>query len=248
MRASSSTEGKEPERAADENAKTWWQAGSSACGQWLSMDLGKVRDVHAVQINFADDDSDLLNVSIPGKLRGDRFIDPGENLKTRWILEASCDGEHYTVIADRKDAKTNLPHDFFVFEDGILLRFLKLTIFEVPYGVRPCISGLRVFGLGKEDKPGVPEYSVKRASDYAMDVTIRAQKNVTGYSILWGFAPDRLYHSWMVMGDMNITPDGKEIVKTIGMLTKGEAAYVRVDAFNEGGITEGSTVICVGAG
>lgn len=238
MRASSSTEGKGPERAADENAKTWWQAGSNTPGQWLRMDLGKIQTVNAVQINFADDDSDLLCIPTPGKLLGDRFIDPGEELRTRWILEASSDGEHYEVIADRKNAGTNLPHDFFVYEAGISLRFLKLTILEVPYGVRPCISGLRIFGRGKGDRPKAPVFSAERTSDYSMDVIIRAQSNTTGCNILWGMAPDRLYHSWTVMADT-----GTEIRKTIGMLTKGEPVYIRVDAFNECGITEGDSVI-----
>ncbi|MGI5990583.1 MAG: family 43 glycosylhydrolase [Lachnospiraceae bacterium] len=248
MSASSSSEGKGPERAADENAKTWWQAGSGEPGQWLLMDLGEVQDVHAVQINFADDDSDLLNVSIPGALQGvqgERFIDPGENLKTRWILEASSDGKHYAVIADRKNANTNLPHDFFVYEDGISARFLKLTIFEVPYGVRPCISGLRVFGKGRGEKPKAPEFSAVRTSDFAMNVRIQVQPDTTGYNVLWGFAPDRLYHSWTLMGDTNLTPDGKEITKTIGMLTKGESVYVRVDAFNKNGITGGRTCVFI---
>lgn len=245
MDASSSSKGKGPERAADENARTWWQADSSAPGQWLSMDLGTLQEVHAVQINFADDDSDLQKIPVPGKIQGERYIDPGEHLRTRWVLEASEDGKAWTVLADKKDAKTNLPHDFLVFEDGIRIRFLKLTIFEVPYGVRPCISGLRVFGLGGGEKPKAPEYSAVRTSDFSMEVRIGVQEHTTGYNILWGFAPDKLYHSWTVMDGTNLSPDGKEIRRTIGMLTRGEPVYVRVDAFNESGITEDASVLFV---
>lgn len=52
-----------------------------------------------------------------------------------------------------------------------------------------------------------------------------------GVNILWGNAPDKLYHSWMVMGQC------KEF--KIGALQKGKAYYVRVDSFNKAGITHG---------
>lgn len=51
-----------------------------------------------------------------------------------------------------------------------------------------------------------------------------------GYNILWGHAPDKLYHSYMIFGT----------TQRIGALVKGQEYYVRVDAFNENGITEGS--------
>lgn len=55
-------------------------------------------------------------------------------------------------------------------------------------------------------------------------------KSVTLPHDLWGCAPDKLYHSYMVL-DANR--------KNIGALMKGEHVWVRVDTFNETGITEG---------
>ena len=57
--------------------------------------------------------------------------------------------------------------------------------------------------------------------------------SATGYNVLWGYAPDKLYHSYMVYG--------KSEVK-IGALRKGQPLYLRVDAFNENGITEGEII------
>jgi len=57
--------------------------------------------------------------------------------------------------------------------------------------------------------------------------------SVVGYNILWGHAPDKLYHSYMVFGATS---------KRIGALVKGHPVYVRVDAFNEVGITEGEVL------
>ena len=47
------------------------------------MDLGEVKDVRAVQINFADD---KIDVPLPGERQGERYIDPSQH-KTRWLLE-----------------------------------------------------------------------------------------------------------------------------------------------------------------
>ena len=54
-----------------------------------------------------------------------------------------------------------------------------------------------------------------------------------GHNILWGHAPDKLYHSYMVLGANE---------KNIGALMKSEPVYVRVDAFNENGVTEGEVL------
>lgn len=131
--ASSYTEGKEPQHATEENVQTWWQAGANTSGEWLSVDLGQVYDVRAVQINFADDEPDI---PCPGKIRGTtqaRYIEEND-YTTRWKLEGSTDGERYFVIEDKSEAKTDLPHDLVVRKEGIQVRYVRLTIVAVPYG------------------------------------------------------------------------------------------------------------------
>ena len=66
-----------------------------------------------------------------------------------------------------------------------------------------------------------------------MTVSIEAQDNALGYNILFGNSPDKLYHSYMTFkaGDQRI-----------GALIKGRNYFVRVDAFNESGITEGNCI------
>ncbi|WP_238902905.1 family 43 glycosylhydrolase [Clostridium sp. YIM B02506] len=231
MTASSNEEGKEPEKAADENVQSWWRAASSKQGEWLQMDLGKEYDVRAIQINFADD---KIEIPVPGEVRGTtqaRYIDEANHV-TRWILEGSLDGKEYFTVEDKSQVNTNLPHDLVVNENGWKARFLKLTIFEIPYNQKACISGLRVFGIGYDEKPTVPEFSAIRVSDIDMDVTIK-ENGAAGYNILWGHAPDKLYHNYMVFGTE----------KRVGALVKDEKYYVRVDAFNESGITEGKTIL-----
>lgn len=230
MTASSFEKGHEPENAADENVQTWWRAGDNTPEQWLMLDLEKNYEVHAVQINFADD---KIEIPVPGEIRRTaqpRYIEEKE-LVTRWKLEGSENGEDWFILEDKSDVTTDLTHDFLVWEKGKKIRFLKLTVLEVPYGQKPCISGLRVWGIGKETPAVAPKFRAERVSDIDMEVDIEDSK-ATGYNILWGTTPDKLYHSYLLYGTK----------KRIGALVQGEEYYIRVDAFNESGITHGEVV------
>lgn len=230
--ASSQAEGHEACRATEENVQTWWRAESNRRDEWLTVDLGRLFDVHAVQINFADDQ---IDIPCPGEIRSGsqaRYIEEND-LYTRWKLEASCDGENWFVIEDKSMAETDLSHDLVVREEGFTARWLRLSDMEVPYGQAPCVSGLRVFGIGSGDKPAKPDFTAIRTGELDMEVKIMPQSDAVGYNILFGSSPDKLYHSYMVF------TSGK---KRIGALIAGRNYCVRVDAFNECGITRGKTI------
>ena len=230
--ASSFTEGHEPEKATEENVQTWWRASTTDRTEWLQIDLGWDFDVHAIQINFADD---KIDIPCPGQIVGGsqaRYIEE-RDLTTQWKLTGSIDGKDWFVIEDKSHAQTDLSHDLILREEGIRVRFLRLSDMAVPYGQQPCISGLRVFGLGQGEKPAAPVFTVRRENDLDMTVSVQSQENTLGYNILFGSSPDKLYHSYMTFkaGDQRI-----------GALIKGRDYFVRVDAFNENGITEGTCV------
>ena len=230
--ASSFVDGHEPGRATEENVRSWWRAASENRSEWLQIDLGQVFDVHAIQINFADDH---IDIPCPGRIVGGsqaRYIEE-RDLTTQWKLTGSIDGKNWFVIEDKSDATTDLSHDFILREEGFRARFLRLTDMAVPYGQRPCVSGLRVFGLGQGEKPAVPSFTARRDSDLDMTVSIEAQENTLGYNILFGNSPEKLYHSYMTFREGN---------QRVGALIKGRNYFVRVDAFNENGITEGACV------
>ena len=221
--------------AVDENVQTWWRAAVNAPGEWLTVDLGEVMDVRAVQINFADDLK--TDIPCPRELTPGpdmpRYIDLTEH-HTRWLLEASQDKSHWEVLSDKRKAETDLPHDLVVMEGGIRARYIRLTVTEVPFHVPPCVSGLRVFGKGNGQKPAQASFSARRTGD--LDFIIFAEApDALGFCILWGSDENHLYHSWLVMGS-----SVKD--KRIGALVKGQEYTVRVDAFNENGITEGKVM------
>ena len=230
--ASSSVPNHEPEKALEENVKTWWRSASNSRDEWLCLDLGMSFEIHAVQVNFADD---RLDISCPGEIRPGsqaRYIEETD-LLTQWKLEGSVDGERWFVIEDKSEVQTDLSHDLVTREDGFVARYIRLSSMAVPYGQNFAVSGLRVFGLGKGESPEVPRFNAKRNNDLDMLVQIEQQESTLGYNILFGSSPEKLYHSDMVFASGEYR---------IGALIQGREYYVRVDAFNENGITEG---ICV---
>lgn len=212
--------------ATDENIRTWWSAATNAPGQWIEIDLQKPCDVRAVQINFADEGLLAADQTLT-----ERMIDTRAQA-TRWLLEGSLDGKAYFVIEDKRDADTDLPHDLIVREEGLPCRFLRLTVDQLPYRQVARVSGLRVFGLCKGEFPQKAVAEAKRLGDLDMLISWRAE-NAVGVNILWGCAPDKLYHSYLVYGKPH---------QRIGALCRGEGVYLRVDAFNECGITKGDVL------
>ena len=222
----------EPEKATEENVQTWWRAASNSRDEWLCVDLGKIFDIHAVQVNFADD---KLDIRCPGEIRPGsqaRYIEE-QDYATQWKLEGSSDGERWFMIEDKSDAQTDLSHDLIVREHGFAARYLRLSDMAVPYGQNPCVSGLRVFGLGDGEKPAAPAFTAARTGDLDMTVMISEKPDALGFNILFGASPEKLYHSYMVFAAGS---------HRIGALIKRREYYVRVDAFNEKGFTEGACI------
>ena len=84
--ASSHTPGHEPEKAIEENVRTWWQAATNDRSEWLTVDLGKAMAVHAVQVNFSDDH---IDIPCPGPIRPGsqaRYIDEDDR-QTRGLFD-----------------------------------------------------------------------------------------------------------------------------------------------------------------
>jgi len=226
--ASSNEEGYGPGNVANEDVRSWWKAKPDDDEAWILMDLGEDFDVRGIQVNFADDN---LDIPVPGEIRGTtqaRYIDE-KVYHTCWLLEGSVDGEEYFVIEDKRKADTDLSHDFITRTDGVIVRYLRLSGIILPYNQTPTVSGLRVFGIGKGKKPIIPQFTAIRDNELDMTVEISEPDTVTGYNILWGRTPDKLYHSFMTF----------ENTQRVGALVSGVDYYVRVDAFNENGITEG---------
>ncbi len=231
-----SSQEKPAENVTDENVRTWWKAAGDDRNPWILLDLKELSAVHAVQINFADDMGIVTKLPEGAKLIGEpgrgRYIED-RAFVTRWLLETSIDGAKWTVLEDKRSCDTDLPHDLIVRPEGIEARYLRLTITETPYHTAACISGLRVFGRGNGSAPAqVTEVSAVRND--ALSMRVAWQGDAVGYEVLWGHTPEKLYHSYRIFDRTSL--DIRALMADVPQY------YVRIDAFNENGITPGQTV------
>ncbi len=223
----------------DENIQTWWKAAKEDTCPWVQVDLGQSCLVNAVQINFADDfglvDRLPQGAQLAGETGGERYIEE-RGFRTRWLLEASEDGGKWFVLEDKREAETDLPHDLVVIQEGVTARYIRLTVTATPYDASACISGLRVFGKGNGSAPAQTARVQALRSEDGLSMEVSWQGDAMGYEVLWGHRPDKLYHSYRVFA--------RTQMEVRALMANMKRYYVRVDAFNENGITEGE-VVCV---
>lgn len=230
----STSSGKNGGCAVDENIRTWWSAEDTDIFPWITVDLKQISLIHAVQINFADEalfpspGPDAVWSQYLGRPR----VIEDRKMYTRWLLEASQDGLCWSVLQDKRACHTDLPHDLWVTEEGVNARYIRLTVTERPYGQAVRISGLRVFGKAF----GVPPKKARilSARRLPLDGFLRweAEEGVHA-CVCWGHDPQKLYHSRMVYGKQDAV---------ITALLADQSAWVRVDCFNEFGVTRGDPV------
>lgn len=217
---SSFQKGFESSSLTDETAKTSWLAESNDDSQWVIIDLENQADMHAIQLNYADHQSDMY-----GRIEG---------LRHRYIIEGSHDGENWFMIIDKSKSFKDTPNDYVELESPISTRYVRYRNIEVPTP-HLAMSEIRIFGIGTGRKPTkVKNLHLDRHTD-RRDISINwsEQNNVQGYNVRWGIAPDKLYSSWMVYGD------NKLLIKS---LNTDQTYYFAIEAFNENGISDKSAV------
>ena len=226
-KAVTASSGANPEKAVNENIRDWWSAETNEPGQWLCVDLGTRADVRAIQVNFADE---ALSPEFPaeeyGSERGDRRIELTPQI-SRYRLEASLDGEAWTVL---ENAARECSNGYYEYPDGLRARYIRVTAGALPYGQVMRISGLRVFGNGSGEKCAQAKAKATRLNDLEALVSWDHIPDAQGCNVRYGVAPDKLYMSWLVYG-------ADEVKLTT--LIAGQKYYAAVDSFNENGITEG---------
>jgi hypothetical protein len=224
IRVSSTLGGFHANLANDENIKTYWSASTGNKGEWIESDLGTISTVKAIQINYADQDAETM-----GKVDG---------LFHQYKLYGSIDGKNWTIIMDKSNNKTDVPHEYLSFDKPIETRFIKLENIHMPSG-KFAISGLRAFGNAKGSVPDtVQHFVVLRGDTERRNSWLKWQVNekAIGYMIYTGIAPDKLYTSMMVLGANEYYFSAME---------KDLPYYFQIEAFNESGIGKRTAVIKV---
>lgn len=214
--------GYEANYAIDENIKTYWSAATGNTGEWISSDLGSISTVHAVQLNYADQDA--------------TFLGKQTNIFHQYKLWFSTDGKKWKLLIDKSRNMTDVPHDYIELPEPVEARFLKLENIHVPTG-KFAISGFRVFGNGHGNKPdSVKNFVVLRTEKDKRSAWLKwtPVDNAYGYNIYVGTSPTQLYNCIMVYGanDYWFKAMDKEL-----------PYYFTIEALNENGVSQKLNVI-----
>lgn len=226
VQVSSTLGGFEANYAVDEEIQTYWSAKTGNKGEWLQTDLGEISTIHAIQVNYADQDAEFL-----GKTLGK---------KHQYVIYGSNDMKNWNVVVDKSKNATDVPHDYIELAKPVKFRYLKMENLHMPTG-KFALSGFRVFGKGAGGRPATPENFValrtapdKEGNRMASWLKWKQSPLADGYNIYFGKDPDKLYGSIMVYGDLQYYFTGMD---------KFDAYYFQIEAFNENGISARSELI-----
>lgn len=232
--SSSCEEGFEASQSVNEHIRTWWAATENDSSPWLQLDLGDIKQIDAIQLNFADHKMPKQDIPEEDKfitLTGGRFTYWNAQV-TKYTLEGSTDGENWSVILDTHNENSDRSHRFITFDESKEYRYLKVSNFVIPFGGIPAISGLRIFGNCTCQLPTqVQEINVTRSED-GLNIYLDWEKidNADGYNVRYGIEKDKLYNSWQVV-------DNNEL--DLSMINKDQSYYIVIDSYNASGVTTG---------
>lgn len=218
--ASSSSEGYPVENASDENIRTWWAAASGGKGEWLCMDLNGKKQIHALQLNFAEHEIDTTDFS-------DDY--------SSYLISVSDDGKQWKTLVDKSKNRRTNPHEYIVLDEPVEASHIRIENIHTPMSGKFAIRDLRVFGKGNGTAPqqvGKPSVVRDREDERFAGVKWNRVEHADGYMVRFGYAPDFLNLTVQVKGNQT---DSLQL----HVLTRGVGYYYRVDAYNENGCTEG---------
>lgn len=217
-------------RVTDEEPRTFWVAARNAPGETLTVDLGAVETLRAVQVDFAD-------------YKSGRFAD-APDIYTEFRLQSSVDGQTWRPLAQTGPDRRDRPNAYFELPAPVRARFVRYVHGHVG-AAHLAISDLRVFGNADGEAPARPLGLLARRDCDARDAEIawRPVPGAVGYNIRWGVRPDRLTLTYQLFADRL---DARRPSHALRALNVGQAYWVAVEAFNETGVSKLSRVVELG--
>lgn len=206
----------------DENMRTYWAAKTGEPGEWIEIDLGAMKHIKAIQLNYYDHKSVQHNRA--------------NDLYYQYRIYSSDNGTDWTLAVDKSDNDKDVPHDYIELGETLDARYLKLENIHVPSG-NFCLSEFRVFGFADGEKPlPVRNFKVVRDKQDKRNAMIswNPSSDAYGYNIYYGIAPEKLYNC--------ITVNGADHYDFRG-LDLGTTYYFAIEALNESGRSALSKVV-----
>lgn len=221
--SSSESPGHAAAQASDENVRTWWAAASGRKNEWMAMDLGENRTIHAVQVNLAEHDP---------KVSAKAPATDGQKI----ILQTSDDGASWKTVWDRSSVEHPSAHPWKVFDPPMVTRHLRV-VNAADSGAGPfALREVRAFGKGTGQAPEpVATLAVHRLAEDERFATFQwtPSPHADGYVLRFGAEPDALHLAIRIRG-------GGTSRFTTHVLNRGARYHFRLDAFNENGVTPGT--------
>jgi xylan 1,4-beta-xylosidase len=225
----------QPHYALDEDIRTWWSAASGGPSEWMSVDMGGPVTVHALQVNFADQDC-----------TGIKGARPPASDAYRWKVEyatqkfmVSNHAAKWIAIPelDRSQNTLDLPHDYVELAAPLKnVGALRITNLHMPCGSKFSLSGLRAFGTASSGEKPAAARNVQASRDNSdqrrVKVSWSAAAGAQFYVVRYGVgALGWLFHNVQVYGNTSVE---------INSLVDGQKYSFLVDSINEIGITLGT--------
>jgi hypothetical protein len=214
----------------DEDPRSFWVAAENRPGETLTLDLGKLDTVRAIQVNYADFESG-------------RFAD-APDIYTEFTLEASADGRQWQEVARTEPPRRDRPNAYFELASPARARFIRYVHGHV--GAKNlAISEIRVFGSADGPAPATPAVVAASRHKDQRDATIRWARvpGALGYNIRFGIRPDRLTLTHQLWADE--LGSGAALSKELRSLNVGVPYWVAVESFNDSGVSNLSRVVQV---
>jgi hypothetical protein len=207
----------------DEKPRSFWVAAQNRPGELLTVDLGRVHHVKAVQVNYADYKSGLYGTD--------------STVVTRFRLSASADGRQWRTIADLSREKRDRPNAYIELSSPMRARFVRYEHIHVG-AANLAISDIRVFGNGEGPRPATPPGLTARRDRDERNATITWQPvaGVVGYNVRWGISLSKLYQTYQRFADQGTTLE-------LRALTVGQPYWVAIESFDENGVSTLSSAV-----
>ena len=196
VEVSSTFEDYSPAKGVDEDFMTCWAAETGDPGEYFCVDLGKVADIRAIQVNF-----DHIGAVMPQRGGFGFGPQPLPEHYQCYTVELSADKVNWVKVVDKPDNKQEFRHAYFQLDTPHQARYIKVTNLGTYDDAKFCIKDLRVFGnpnVGKSVK--VKGVKVVRNPEDLREATLLWDPvpGADGYIIRYGLNKKKLYNSYIV--------------------------------------------------
>ena len=200
VEVSSTFENYIPSKGVDEDFMTCWAAETGDPGEYFCVDLGKVADIRAIQVNF-----DHIGAEQPQRGGFGGFgPQPTPEHYQNYTVEVSVDKNTWILVENKPNNKQEFRHVYIELPAPVNARYVKVTNLGTYDGAKFCMKDLRVFGNPKAGKSTVvKDVKVVRNANDRREATLLWDPvpNADGYIVRYGLSKNKLYNSYIVYDD-----------------------------------------------